>query len=208
MKNQTLHLGIPHTDALPLSHRDSMVSEAHYKLHVWHASPILLGSVMSIVPCLLTIGMLVSFELGKEVEENVFGLVTSVWDKGKRKILCPHEDLNFRPLSSAVWMLYHWAIETLVSKAHNEVHVCNQNFSLSHACDKTKKSIFLHVVTKLKLTIFLILSQNMQEKFSTLFWVNFRTHSLSIYAIWDRVVTVNCKFKQKGILLTLTLIGF
>ena len=40
---------------------------------------------MSIVPCLLTIGMLVSFELSKEVEENVFGLVTSVWDKGKRK---------------------------------------------------------------------------------------------------------------------------
>ena len=139
MKNQTLHLGIPHPDALPLSRRDSMVSEAHYKLHVWHASSILLGSVMSIVPCLLTIGMLVSFELGKEVEENVFGLVTSVWDKGKRKILFPHEDLNFRPLSSAVWMLYHWAIETLVSKAHNEVHVCNQNFSLSHACDKTKK---------------------------------------------------------------------
>ena len=37
---------------------------------------------------------MVSFELGKEIEKDVFRLVTSV---GQRKILSPHEESNLRP---------------------------------------------------------------------------------------------------------------
>ena len=34
MRNRTSDLRIPHSDALPLSHRDSTVSEAYYKVHM------------------------------------------------------------------------------------------------------------------------------------------------------------------------------
>ena len=34
MRNLTLDLRIPHSDALPLSHRDSTVSEVHYEAHM------------------------------------------------------------------------------------------------------------------------------------------------------------------------------
>ena len=34
MKNQTSHLCILHSDALPLSYRDSMESKVYYKVHV------------------------------------------------------------------------------------------------------------------------------------------------------------------------------
>ena len=40
-----------------------------------------------------------SFELGKEMEKDVFRLVTSV---GQRKILSPHEESNLRPSDSAL----------------------------------------------------------------------------------------------------------
>ena len=52
MRNQTSELWILHSDALPLSNRDSIVSEAHYEVHIWHASCILQGSAMLIVSCL------------------------------------------------------------------------------------------------------------------------------------------------------------
>ena len=34
MRNQTSDLRIPRSDALPLSHRDSTVSEVYYKVHM------------------------------------------------------------------------------------------------------------------------------------------------------------------------------
>ena len=39
------------SNALPLSHRESMVSKAHYKIYIWHMSCILLGSAISVVSC-------------------------------------------------------------------------------------------------------------------------------------------------------------
>ena len=38
MGNRTSHLRIPRSDALPLSHRDSMVSKAHYEGHMTSVS--------------------------------------------------------------------------------------------------------------------------------------------------------------------------
>ena len=40
-----------------------------------------------------------SFERGKEIEKDVFRLVTSV---RRRKMLSPHEERNLRPLDSAL----------------------------------------------------------------------------------------------------------
>ena len=36
MRNQTSDLQILHSDTLPLSHRDSMVSEVYYEVHMTH----------------------------------------------------------------------------------------------------------------------------------------------------------------------------
>ena len=50
--NQTSDLWISQSDALPLSHRDSMVSKAHYEViyvHIQHLSCILLGSAMLLI---------------------------------------------------------------------------------------------------------------------------------------------------------------
>ena len=43
MRNRTSLLRIPRSDALPLSHRDSMVSRARYKVYIWQASCIMRG---------------------------------------------------------------------------------------------------------------------------------------------------------------------
>ena len=62
-------------NALLLSHRDSMVSKAHYKVHVWHVLCILLGSAMSLVSCFVNrIRKMVSFELDKDIEKSVYSL--------------------------------------------------------------------------------------------------------------------------------------
>ena len=47
-----------------------------------------------------TLREMVSIELGKEIEKDVFRLVTSVWRN--KKILSPHEESNLRPSDSAL----------------------------------------------------------------------------------------------------------
>ena len=63
---------------------------------------------------------IVSFELGKEIEKDVFRFVTSM---GQRKILSPHEETN-------ALMLFHSSGGLRI-------------LSLSHTFDKTK-NIFLY----------------------------------------------------------------
>ena len=53
---------------------------------------------------------MVTFELGKEIEE-VFRLVTTV---GQRQILSPHEESNLRPLDSALRICF-----TLITNYYN-----------------------------------------------------------------------------------------
>ena len=68
MRSRTSDLRIPSSDALPLSHRDSGEQVS------W-----LLGSAMSIASCFVhRTRQMVSFKLGKEIEKDVFRLVTSV----------------------------------------------------------------------------------------------------------------------------------
>ena len=76
MRNRTSDLRIPHSNTLPLSHRDSTVSEAYYKVHkerVLHTARI--SDVDSVI---IEIREMVNFELGKETKIDVFCLVTSV----------------------------------------------------------------------------------------------------------------------------------
>ena len=82
MRNQTSDLRIPRFDALPLSHKDSTVSEVYYKFHMTRVLHTARISNFDGVRCVIRIRDMVSFELGKEIEKDIFRHVTSV---GQRK---------------------------------------------------------------------------------------------------------------------------
>ena len=100
MRNRTQDLRIPRSDALPLSHRDSTAREVYYEVHM---TRVLYTAWISIVDSVMFVNRtreMVFFELPREIEKDVFLLVTSV---GKRKtFLIPHEELNLRPSDSAL----------------------------------------------------------------------------------------------------------
>ena len=70
-----------HSNALPLSLRDSTVSEVYYKIHMTHMLTARISFVNSIM-FVNGVREMVSFELGKEIEKDLFCLFTSV---GQRK---------------------------------------------------------------------------------------------------------------------------
>ena len=79
IRNRTSDLRIPCSDALPLSHRDSTVSKAYYKVHIWHMSSILLRSVMSIASCFVNwIRKMVTFVWVRETFQGVGKGITSI----------------------------------------------------------------------------------------------------------------------------------
>ena len=55
----------------------------------------------------------VSFELGEEIEKEV---ISSYHELGTKKILSPHEELNFRP--SDFWAPIHRATEKHIYETH------------------------------------------------------------------------------------------
>ena len=79
--SETSDLRIPRSDTLPVSQRDSTVSEVYYKVHMTHVLHTARISNVDGVMFVIGIRDMVSFELGKETEKDVFLLVTSV---GKR----------------------------------------------------------------------------------------------------------------------------
>ena len=78
MRMRTSDLRIPRFDAPPLSHRDSTVSEVCYKFHMTRVLHTARISNVDGVMFVIGIRDMVSFELGKETEKDVFLLVTSV----------------------------------------------------------------------------------------------------------------------------------
>ena len=79
MRNQTSDPRIPRSDALPLRHsRDSTVSEVYHEVHVTGALHTARISNVDSVMFVNTIREMVSFELGKETEKDIFRRVTSV----------------------------------------------------------------------------------------------------------------------------------
>ena len=76
------------SDALPLNHRDSRVSEAYYKVHVKRVLYTARISNVDSVKFVNRIIEMVSFELGKEIEKDVFCLVTGTkkfWVPGRNQ---------------------------------------------------------------------------------------------------------------------------
>ena len=122
MRNRNSDLRIPRSETLPLSHRDSTVSEVCNEVHmtrVLHTARIIDG-VMFVDGKIREMG---GFELVKEIKKDVFRLVTSV---GQR-----------RNSESA------WGIEPRTSNTEPEL------FPLSSTRYQTN-NIFLYFFTELK----------------------------------------------------------
>ena len=82
MRNRSSDLRIPRSDTLPLSHRDSTVSEVYYEVHMTRVLHTARISNVDSVMFIDRLREMVSFVLGKAIEEDAFRLVTSV---GQRK---------------------------------------------------------------------------------------------------------------------------
>ena len=82
MRNRTSDLRIPRSDTLPLSHRDSTVSEIYYEVHMTRVLHTARISNVDSVMFIDRLREMVSFVLGKEIEKDTFRLVASV---GQRK---------------------------------------------------------------------------------------------------------------------------
>ena len=83
MRNRTSDLRILRSDALPLSRRDTTVSEVEVHMtRVLHTAGI--SKVDSVVFVDRKIRERVSFELGREIKKDVFRLVTSVAGEKKK----------------------------------------------------------------------------------------------------------------------------
>ena len=101
MRNQTSDLRIPHSDDLPLSHRDSVVSEVYYEVHMTRVlHTVRISNVDSVMFVDRYMREMVSFELGKEIKKGVFFVMSRVWYR--EKILSPHEESNHRPSDTAL----------------------------------------------------------------------------------------------------------
>ena len=68
MRNQTSYLWIVCSDALPLNHRDTVVSEVYYKVHMTHVLQTAGISNVHSIMFVNWIREMVSFELGKEIK--------------------------------------------------------------------------------------------------------------------------------------------
>ena len=86
------------SNTLPLNHRDSKVCNVYYNVHM---TRILHATKTHNVDGIMFVnrGEMISFDLSKEIEKDVF---SSCHRCGTKKKLSPHEDMNLRPL-----MLYH-----------------------------------------------------------------------------------------------------
>ena len=78
MRNRSSDPRIPRSDTLPLSHRDSTVSEVYYEVHMTRVLHTARISNVDSVMFIDRLREMVSFVLGKEIEEDAFRLVTSV----------------------------------------------------------------------------------------------------------------------------------
>ena len=82
---------------------------------------------------------MVSFELSKEIEKDVF-VLSWTWDR--EKILSSHEESNLRPVDSTLWCPTTEPLGFYDEQGHYECHSLwrLRIFSLSHAYDKMKTS--------------------------------------------------------------------
>ena len=77
MRNRTTDLQIPRSDAVPLSHRDSTVSEVYYEVRMTRVLHTARISNVDSVMFVYKIRVMVSFEPGKDIR------YISTWTVGK-----------------------------------------------------------------------------------------------------------------------------
>ena len=124
MRNQTSDIQIPHSNALPLSYRDLMVSEVYYKvlmIHVLHTARISnVGSVMFVNK----IREMVSFELGKETGKDVFFFIFSLFHtREKTKNIFLYLFTKLKPYHISYSIFKHDKLSTLLILAVCRTHV-------------------------------------------------------------------------------------
>ena len=139
MRNQTSDLWIPPSNALPLSHRDSTVSEVFYKVHM---TCILHTSRISNVDSVMFVGRNSrdgKFWAWKRNKKDVFCLVTRM---GQRKNSLSPWGIKPQTFGFHAPMLYHWATDSTVSEVYYEVHMTHVQHNISH-----RKSVFVHNVS-------------------------------------------------------------
>ena len=73
MRNRTTDLQIPRSDAVPLSHRDSTVSEVYYEVRMTRVLHTARISNVDSVMFVYRIRVRVSFELGKNIDTSAHG---------------------------------------------------------------------------------------------------------------------------------------
>ena len=100
MRNPIQDLQTLSSHALPLSHRDSMVSKVYYKVHMTRILHIAKISNVDSVMFVNRIREMVNFEHCKEIEKNMFFVMSRAWRKEKNS--SPLEKLKLRPLNSAL----------------------------------------------------------------------------------------------------------
>ena len=90
MRNKTSNLRIPRSDALPLTHIDSTVSKAYYQVHI--VTRVLYTVRINNVNSVMFVNRqrkMVTFELSKEMDKDVFHLVTRVEQRKMILEVCP-----------------------------------------------------------------------------------------------------------------------
>ena len=90
MRNKTSNLRIPRSDALPLTHIDSTVSKAYYQVHI--VTRVLYTVRINNVNSVMFVNRqrkMVTFELSKEMDKDVFHLVTRVEQRKMILTVCP-----------------------------------------------------------------------------------------------------------------------
>ena len=120
--------GILSSDALPLSHRDSAVSEVYYEVHMTH---VLHTTRISNVNSIMFVDR--NKRDGKfwaqlrNREKWCFFILSGGWDK--EKIMSPYEESNLTPLNSALW-----CSTTELQRLHREQGLLRSSCDVRPAC--------------------------------------------------------------------------
>ena len=119
--------GILSSDALPLSHRDSVVSEVYYEVHMTH---VLHTTRISNVNSTMFVDRNKrdgKFWAQLRNRERCFFILSGGWDK--EKIMSPYEESNLTPLNSALW-----CSTTELQRLHREQGLLRSSCDMHPAC--------------------------------------------------------------------------
>ena len=119
--------GILSSDALPLSHRDSAVSEVYYEVHMTHVLHTTRNSNVNSIVFVDRNKRDGKFWAQLRNRERHFFILSGAWDK--EKVLSPYEESNLTPLNSALW-----CSTTELQRLHREQGLLQSSCDVRPAC--------------------------------------------------------------------------